>query len=254
MLLSLKRLYGQKLDTSDGEVGHVKDFYFDDRQWKVRYVVADTGNWLRGRLVLISPHAFGALPKIGDPLLVNLTLQQIENGPQIESHKPISRQYEDEYFRYYGYPTYWREDATWGTKSLPAGLPFQVLPITEQQLAESSDDDLHLRSSNAITDYEVATSGGDIGHVTDFLMDDKSWQIRYLVIETGHWYSGKEIVISPKDVDQISYEDSAVTLNLTRESILKAPEYHALPLDTQGRPEIVKAPSANPIPQGKNNH
>ena len=61
MLQSIKQLYGEKLGASDGEIGHVKDFYLDDRNWAVRYLVADTGTWLPGRRVLLSPHAIGTL-------------------------------------------------------------------------------------------------------------------------------------------------------------------------------------------------
>src|SRR5271166_7199683 len=101
MLRSIKQLYGEKLRASDGEIGHVNDFYFDDQKWVVRYAVVDTGSWLSGRQVLIAPHAFGNLDQHRSLLLVNLTRQQIEYSPSIESHKPVSRQYEEEYSRYY---------------------------------------------------------------------------------------------------------------------------------------------------------
>lgn len=104
MLQSIKQLSGKKLGASDGDIGHVKDFYFDDQTWAVRYVIADTGNWLPGRQVLISPYAFGGLHQAEKVLRVNLTRKQIENSPAIESHKPVSRQYEEEYHRYYGWP------------------------------------------------------------------------------------------------------------------------------------------------------
>ena len=104
MLLSLRQLYRKKLRASDGDIGHVEDFYFNDQQWAIRYVVADTGSWLSGRLVLISPHAFGNLHQNGDCLLVNLDRQQIENSPAIESHKPVSLQYQ----------AYWDGVETWG--------------------------------------------------------------------------------------------------------------------------------------------
>src|SRR6202142_4795417 len=124
MLRSVKQLYGDKLGASDGEIGHVKDFYFDDAKWAVRYVVADTGSWLPGRQVLISPHAFGSLHPAGKLLGVNLTRKQIEGCPLIESHKPVSRQYEEEYYRYYGWPFYWRGEALWGMGGGPnLGLP-----------------------------------------------------------------------------------------------------------------------------------
>ena len=204
MLRSIGQLYGKKLGASDGDIGHVKDFYFNDRQWAIRYVVADTGSWLTGRLVLLSPHAFRNLYQDGDCLLVNLTRQKIENSPAIESHKPVSRQYEGEYFRHYGWAPYWDRSR--------------------------NSEDPHLRSTKALGGYHIQTSEGAIGHVTDFMMDDKSWAIRHLVVETGHWFSGKEIVISPKHIDRISYGESKVFVNVTKEAILEAPEYHVPPL------------------------
>lgn len=101
---SIKQLYGKKLGASDAELGHVKDFYFDDQNWTVRYVVADTGNWLPERQVLLSPLAFSHMYPAEKLLPVNLTRNQIENSPMIETHKPMSRQFEEEYHRYYGWP------------------------------------------------------------------------------------------------------------------------------------------------------
>jgi sporulation protein YlmC with PRC-barrel domain len=232
MLRSIKQFYGKKLGASDGDIGHVKNFYFNDQQWAVRYVVADTGSWLTGRLVLISPHAFGDLYQDGDCLLVNLTRQQIENSPAIESHKPVSRQYEEEYYRYYGWPSYWEGGGMWGMGGFPVAPPPHLMP--SEQASRGSrphdGDDPHLRSTQACNGYHIQTSEGAIGHVTDFVMDDKSWAIRHLVVETGYWFSGKEIVISPKHIDRISYEESTVFVNVTKEAILGAPEYHELPL------------------------
>ncbi len=228
MLRSVKQLYGKKLGTSGGEIGHVKDFYFNDQQWVIRYVVADTGSWLSGRLILISPHAFENLYQDGDCLLVNLTRQQIENSPSIESHKPVSRQYEEEYYRYYGWPFYWAGGEMWGVSGLPVAPPPQLAPSKKASRGgrAHNGDDPHLRSTQALSGYHIQTSEGAIGHVIDFMMDDKSWAIRHLVVETGHWYSGKEIVISPKHIDRISYEESKVFVNVTKDAIKHAKEYH----------------------------
>src|SRR5471030_1010338 len=108
MLQNIKELYGHKLAASDGEIGHVKDFYFDDKTWVIRYLVADTGTWLTGRQVLLSPYAFGSFDQNEKMLRVNLTKRQIENSPTIDAHRPVSRQYEENYYRYYGWPTYWQ--------------------------------------------------------------------------------------------------------------------------------------------------
>ncbi len=232
MLRSIKQLYGEKLVTSEGDIGHVKDFYFDDQKWAIRYIVVDTDAWLSARFVLISPHAFGNLHQDRNVLLVNLTRKQIENSPSIESHKPVSRQYEERYYRYYGWPSYWLGEAMWGVSGFPVILP-PAYPLPSNQATGGGSlhtgDDPHLRSTQAVSGYHIQTSDAMIGHVIDFMMDDKSWAIRHLVVETGHWPSGKEIAISPNHIDWISYEESKVYVNVTKEAILQAPEYHVPP-------------------------
>ena len=223
MLHSIKQLYGSKLAALDGDIGHVKDFYFDDENWVIRYVDIDTGSWLTGRLVLLSPHAFGKLDYDEKMLQVKLSKKQIQDSPAIESHKPVSRQYEIEYYGYYGWPAYWNGDAMWGFGGYPLVLP----PSKEEIKAHKKykhRDDKHLRSTQAVTGYHIQTAEGEIGHVAAFMIDDKSWAISELVIETGHWYSGKEIMISPDKVKRISYEDSKVFVSLTKADIQKTAE------------------------------
>src|SRR5947199_3251390 len=140
MLRSLRQLYGKKLGASDGDIGHVKDFYFNDQQWAIRYVVADTGSWLSGRLVLISPHAFGNLHQNADCLLVNLTRQQIENSPAIDSHKPVSLQYQ----------AYWDGGETWGVGGFrDAPPPPHLMP------SQRASDDLQLPMKHILRAYLI---------------------------------------------------------------------------------------------------
>jgi hypothetical protein len=198
MLQSIEQLYGTKLGASDSEIGPVKDFYFEDQNWVVRYLVADTGPWLVGRKLLISPHAFGSLHQAGKRLLVNLTRKQIENSPSIESHRPVSPQYEEEYYRYYGWPYYWQGDGLWGLSGFPIlGLPPE--PLRSEPATASSPQaeraDAHLRSTQAVNGYQLRASDGISGHVCDFMMDAQSWAIRQLVIKTDHRFSGKEVQI-----------------------------------------------------------
>jgi uncharacterized protein YrrD len=226
MLQSIKELYGEKLGASDGEIGHVKDFYFDDQSWAVRYLVADTGTWLTSRQVLLSPHAIGSLLQDGKVLLVNLTRKQIEKSPAIESHKPVSRQYEEEYYQYYGWPSYWQGDGLWGMSGFPIlTTPPKHLPHMEAVAGHGkhAHADSHLRSTQSVKGYNIETNNGTIGHVTDFLMDEDSWAIRSLVAKIGHRFSGNEVQIPVSKVDRISYETSTVFLNLTRAAVEQSP-------------------------------
>lgn len=220
MLRSIKQLYGNKLGASDGEIGHVRDFYFDDQNWAIRYLVADTGNWLPGREVLLSPYSLGRLDHDGTILRVNLTRKQIESSPSIDLHKPVSRQYEEEYHRYYGWPYYWKGDALWGMSGFPVlELPpknFSTEPTTASG-PQSEAREVHLRSAQAVNGYQLRTGDEMIGHVCDYMMDAGSWAIGQLVIKTGSRFTGKEVLIETKNVNRISYEESTVFATLTAE-------------------------------------
>jgi hypothetical protein len=222
-LQNTEELYGSKLAASDGDIGQVKDCYFDDEIWVIRYLVADTGNWMTGRLVLISPHALGTYDRDNKTLPVDLRKEQIENSPSIDLHKPVSRQYEMEYYRYYGWPTYWDGGAMWGLGGYPMAGPFPGEDV-EAQPKFHHREDKHLRSTVAVTGYHIQAADGAIGHVSGFLLDDRSWAIRDLVVETGHWYAGKTIRIPTSKVECISYEESKVFVNLSKADIQRAPE------------------------------
>jgi uncharacterized protein YrrD len=222
MLQNIQLLYGKKLGATDGDIGHVKDFYFDDKTWAIRYMVVDTASWLLGRQVLLTPHAFanrafGRSDADTDALRVNLTRKQIEDSPPIYSHRPVSRQQEEEYFRYYGWPTYWQDG---GMLSL-AGFPVFTPPTPENRPhhGHNQRDDLHLRSTKAVTGYHIHATGGQIGSVSGFIVDGKNWTICEMVVETGHWYAGKTIHVFSKNIERISYDDSTVFVNLTMDDI-----------------------------------
>jgi hypothetical protein len=81
MLLDAKRLEGYALRATDGEIGKVKDLYFDDRQWKIRYAVANTGNWLPGRKVLVAPNWISYVDWKERKITVKLDQKTIEEAP-----------------------------------------------------------------------------------------------------------------------------------------------------------------------------
>ncbi|MEO6992945.1 MAG: PRC-barrel domain-containing protein [Lacunisphaera sp.] len=215
---NVKYLYGCKLAALDGDIGHVKDFYFDDKAWVVRYLVADTGSWLSGKQVLLAPPTFGHFNQEEKALSINLTRERIENSPSIERHKPVSRRYEIEYYRYYGWLPYWNPAAMDGLGGYPVDPPPSKNQLSAQHLHPHREDK-HLRSTLAVTGYAIHATDGEIGSVSGFMVDDKSWAVRDLVVDTGHWFSSKEVLIAADKIGGISYEDSQVFVNLTKSAI-----------------------------------
>jgi uncharacterized protein YrrD len=221
MLNKAKTLKGYTLHSLDGEIGKVKEFYFDDRHWTIRYLVADTGNWLMGRQVLISPYAMAAMNKEKQYIAVNLTKKQIEDSPSLNSDKPVSKQFEEAYYAYYGWPMYWDGLDMWGS--------YPYIIRDPEQLKKSNQGgkawDPNLRSTHDVSGHNVQATDGEIGHVEDFIVDDQTWAIRYLIIDTRNWWPGKKVLISPRWIDRVSWSESKVFVNLLRETIRQSPEY-----------------------------
>ncbi|CAN5883890.1 PRC-barrel domain-containing protein [soil metagenome] len=221
MLIKAKTLKGYTLHSRDGEIGKVREFYFDDRYWTVRYLVADTGNWLTGREVLISPYALAAVKNDEQYINVDLTRKQIEDSPSSDSDKPVSRQFEETYYGYYGWPTYWGGEYMWGA--------YPYIARDRELWKEASQDDetwdSRLRSTHDVSGHHIQATDGEIGHVDDFIIDDETWAIRYLVIDTKNWWPGRRVLVAPQWIERVSWADSKVFVNLSREAIKQSPEY-----------------------------
>lgn len=221
MLTKAETLTGYKLDSIDGEIGKVKELYFDDRHWTIRYLVAETGSWLMDRQVLISPYALKAVIREEQHIEVELTKKQIEDSPSWQSDKPVSRQFEESYYGYYEWPMYWGGLYNWGYYPYPIRDREQWKENTQGEQAW----DHHLRSTDNVRGYHLHASDGDIGHVEDFIIDDETWAIRYLVVGTRNWWPGKKVLVSPQWIERVSWSDSKVFVNLSREAIKQSPEY-----------------------------
>ena len=222
MLVKADALKGYSLASIDGDIGSADEFYFDDRYWAIRYLVANTGTWLIGRQVLISPYSLDGVNAAEEKVYVLLNKKQIEDSPSIDMDKPVSRQYEGFYNGYYGLPNYWGGPYMWGDN------PHIVRDRSRWGLAasEAKGWDGHLRSSDEVTGYHLAALDGEIGHVKDFIVDDETWAIRYLVVATKNWLPGKKVLISPKWIESASWEENEVAIGLSRAAIKAAPEYH----------------------------
>jgi hypothetical protein len=224
MFRQCSKLRGRRLRATDGEIGKLHDFYFDDTHWTVRYVVADTGYWLPDRLVLLSPHAIRNVDQ-DSAVVVDLTRKQIEDSPPITADQPVSRQYERDYYRYYGWPVYWTGPALWG----PGPYPLYYAPVHGEAepgpSAPLERGDPHLRSVLEIAGYRIHARDGDIGHLEDFVLDDRTWAIRYLVIDTRNWLPGKRVLVAPPWIENVSWAQAKVYVDLSRDAIQTAPAY-----------------------------
>ena len=217
-----KDLEGLKLAARDGEIGKVKDVYFDDHSWAVRYLVADTGNWLTGQLVLISPHSIKGIQ--AKAVEVDLTRHQIEDAPPIAADVPVSRQFEAEYYQYYNWPIYW--EGAWAWEAAPYPGPYRpdlMPPAPPARNAHKGDP--HLRGSNEVSHYQIQALDHKIGHVADFCVDELDWAIRYLEVDTRQWLPGKHVLLPPMWISWVSWPESQVYVDLDRETIKRAPEY-----------------------------
>ena len=229
MLRLAKDLNGFTLEALDGQIGTVKEFYFDDKSWTIRYLIANTGDWMTGRSVLISPYALGEIFTMEKLIRVELTKAQIEHSPLIENDRPVSRQYELAYYPYYGFPSYWGGSSLWGNAAYPQmiELPMSMSGGQIAGIRQEDNDDPHLRSTKDMGGHAIHALDGEVGHVEDFVIDDENWAIRYLIVGTRNWWPGKKVLmlIATRSVDRISWEDSSVHLRLKRETIQKSPEY-----------------------------
>lgn len=230
MLLSINELQGYSIHATDGELGTVDEFYFDTETWTIRYLVVDTGHWLPGRRVLISPLSISGIERTAKRFSVRLTKEQVKNSPDIDTYKPVSRQHEMEYFNYFGSPYYWHGGGLWGTGYYPSALmtatAFGAVSAAEPPPPSPVDEgDSHLRSTKVVEDYYLEAADGEIGHVDNFLMDDENWAIRYMVIDTRNWWPGKKVLVPPQWIERLNWEDSKVYVGLQRETIKNAPEF-----------------------------
>ena len=226
MLTNAAFLKGLVIHATDGELGTVDQFYFDDETWAIRYLAVETGGWLGGRQVLISPMSVLHTDWQAKRLDVSLTKKQVENSPDINTHLPVSRQHEAEYNLYYGYPYYWGGPYLWGPVLYPAGLAIPTTASTKAaDRVESESADSHLFSAEAITGYYVEATDGEIGHVDGFVIDDEAWAIRYVEVATRNWLPGKKVLISPAWIERVSWAESNISVGLSREAIKSCPEY-----------------------------
>lgn len=232
MLRKLNTLMGYSLKATDGDLGTVKDAFFDDEKWTVRYLVVETGSWLNSRRVLISPQSIEGVDEVNELIAVRLTQDQVKGSPDIDTHQPVSRQMEGELSQYYGLGNYWIGPELWGTGAYPVtGAPAmesgRTTGRTEQLLQETAvnPEDVHLRSADNVKGHHIQGTDDEIGHVEDFVFDDENWALRYFIVDTRNWWpGGRKVLLATQWIERIDWSDSLVYVKLTRDQISNSPE------------------------------
>lgn len=192
--------------------------YFDDRTWAIRYLMADTRRWFKGRQVLMSPSALTAAIKEGRSITIGLSQQQIEDSPLLPNDMPVLRQIEEAPYGYYGWPPYWNATHLRGPHPNPLRKPDKWL----ESAPGPESYDLHLRRAGDVYNCHIQTEHGEIGIINDLIIEDETWTIRFLVIDTQKWWPGKTILVPPEWIRLINWVDSNIVVNLPND----IPEYH----------------------------
>jgi hypothetical protein len=231
-LFKAKELEGARLAAMDGPIGEVEECFVDDEKWTVRCLVVDTGGWLSGRRVLISPRSVRDVEVANRRVIVILTRKQVQDSPDVDAHQPISRRQERALLDHYGLPPYWGPlplDPL--LTPMPIPLPAAASGAAEHEARQARDsdkneEDAHLHSTRDARGYTIQARDGEIGAVDDFLIDDQSWTLRWMIVDTGTWLPGKKVLVSPEWVDAVAWGERALRVALTRDQIQHAPEYH----------------------------
>lgn len=228
MLHLARKVYGATIRATDGDIGTVEDFYFDEDSWTVRYLLVDTGRWFSGKKVLVSPMSVSG-PWGVTGIHVTMTKDRVWNSPQFDRTQPLSEETETIVVGYYGYPDYWGADNVWGTYENPAALltapPAGERLVVSERTAQRTR---HLRSTKESTGYHVRAADGEIGHVDDFLIGEESWRIRYLLLDTSNWIGGRSVIVAPAVVQSVDREKSLIHVSTTRAAIKDGPAYDTI--------------------------
>ena len=178
-------LRGDVVLARDGDMGFVVDVYFDDERWSVRYLVVDTGHVMPERRVLIAPESVVREQPTDDLIRVRLTRKEVERSPDVDSALPVAFQFD----------------------------------VPERR----AGGDPHLRSSEVVIGYHVEALDGPGGRVSDLAVDGTTWSIERLVVDTGHWFPGPRVLLSPDTVRRIDWPWRKVHIGLTREQVRRLP-------------------------------
>ena len=218
MLRSLKELLSYELLAKDGLMGKVDNFLLSDEDWRVHYLVVDTGPWILGRKVLISVAALGQPVWASETFPVNLTRDQVKNSPDVDTAKPISRKYEERLHQHYNWPTYWDMDTA--IPGRPTRIPLHVF------VGHENKNETYLRSVKELLGYGMNAMDGEVGKVLDFIVEDDDWQIQHMVVDASKLTdSDKQVLVAMDWVEKIDVAKKEIFIDLSQNAIEHGPEF-----------------------------
>jgi len=209
MLHDLKALTGSSVIATDGEIGIVRNFLFDDISWTIHYVVVDVGNWLKRRDVVLPIAAIDPPDWAQKAFHIHLTKEQVSNSPDVDTEKPVSRQQEIAMREYFGSMAYWVNSQLGGLSLIPTGMKYP----------SHTKEDPNLRSAWGLVNYEVCATDGEMGRLEGFILDEASWHLGYLDVKTGDWLHSRSVLIPTRWVKSISWADLRIDLHHSRDGI-----------------------------------
>lgn len=225
MLKSLREYGDYTVSCIDGDLGDITDYYFDDIRWTIRYLLVDTfGFWDQPCQVLVSPIAVMNRDSIAHRFHLSLTQDRVQGSPRVDWSRPVSRSYDRDYHRYNDFPAYWGSSKNWGSSEYPSALA--VGHWRERPDADGSSPDAHLQSVRAISGYHVAGTEGEIGRVRDLVIDDRTWNVRYLVIDASSWWPDRSFLLAPHWIEAVSWNEAVICADLPRRTVRTSPEWH----------------------------
>jgi len=235
MFWNASALNGFTIEATDGAIGTVNDLLFDDHNWTIRWLIVETGSWFSKRKVLLPLSALGKPDEETRRFTVHLTRQQVKDSPDVDTNQPVSRHKEAHVYNYYDWNPYWTSGFAPMSNAIatPTVMPFpgdNIEPRYQNNGTDAvqDDGDPHLRSAHAVIGYHIGATDGDIGHVEDFLVDDETWRLRYMTVDTKNWLPGERVLLPVRMIGEIDWYTKIISVNIDGEKVKSSPPYDPL--------------------------
>jgi len=220
MLRSASKILGHRLSAADGEIGRAVDFLIDDRSWRIRYLVVESGPWLRGRRLLLSPLALRKGEWTSRRLVIEGTRALIETAPVLEADASVpSPEFEQALSQHYGWST-----GAWNAGGPFAGLGEDAREALPEEAEPTRENTSLAMSFGALVGYGLPAGDG-VATVEDIIVDDDSWDCRYLVVAGAGGSPGRKTLVPTTWIDRLNRDERKVAVLVPELLIEQAPEY-----------------------------